>query len=165
MSLTYSILQPKFARKVCSQTASLYHLALQLLLPSRQKLPACPVDVTKPFTLCDPVITYKSPQTFTLWDDCMSFPDLLVRVSRHDSISLAWCDVEGEKYCWSHLGREEAELLQHELDHLDGVLAVDRALDGKAVGVSEDIVERGKFEAAVDWYREQVDWWPGQGEV
>ncbi|MCA9693926.1 MAG: peptide deformylase, partial [Myxococcales bacterium] len=39
-----------------------------------------------PFVIVDPVITWRSPETFTLWDDCMSFPELLVRVRRHAAV-------------------------------------------------------------------------------
>lgn len=80
------------------------------------------------FVIANPVITWRSEETFTLWDDCMSFPDLLCRVERHASISLSYLDETGISRTWDNLARAEAELLQHELDHLDGVLAVDRAM-------------------------------------
>ena len=32
----------------------------------------------QPFTLCNPEITWRSEETFSLWDDCMSFPHLMV---------------------------------------------------------------------------------------
>ena len=34
----------------------------------------------EPFTMINPEITWRSPETFTLWDDCMSFPFLLVPI-------------------------------------------------------------------------------------
>ena len=82
-----------------------------------------------PRVLLDPVLTWRSPETFTLWDDCMCFPDLLVKVRRHRSVSLAARDEAGRPLVLERVGQAESELLQHELDHLDGILAVDRALD------------------------------------
>jgi peptide deformylase len=64
-----------------------------------------------------------------LWDDCMSFPDLLVRVKRYASFTLTYVD---DQWIEQALVVEGvlSELLQHEIDHLDGVLAVSRAIDG-----------------------------------
>src|SRR5262249_37332635 len=45
-----------------------------------------------PLLLVDPELTSTSAETFTLWDDCMSFPWLLVRVRRHASVSLRFRD-------------------------------------------------------------------------
>jgi len=80
------------------------------------------------FAVVNPTIIRRSAGTFTLWDDCMSFPDLLCRVERHSSISLSYQDESGAERTWENLSPAESELLQHELDHLDGILAVDRAL-------------------------------------
>jgi peptide deformylase len=66
-----------------------------------------------------------------LWDDCMSFPDLLVRVKRHTGFTLTYLDEHGVEHSMA-VGGVLSELLQHEIDHLDGVLAVSRAVDGAA---------------------------------
>jgi peptide deformylase len=103
-------------------------------------------------SLINPEITWTSPETFTLWDDCMCFPWLLVRVRRHTSISLAFQDETGRRQQWERLGRAESELLQHECDHLDGILAVDRA-EGPEGLVSREAFEqyRDRFAAMVDY--------------
>ena len=105
-----------------------------------------------PFLIVNPESTWKSEPTFTLWDDCMSFPWLMVRVRRHDSISLTFVDGAGAPVTWSRLERPESELLQHEIDHLDGVLAVDRALDRESL-VSRELFERdrARFASQVDY--------------
>jgi peptide deformylase len=103
-------------------------------------------------TLINPVITWRSAETFTLWDDCMCFPDLLVKVRRHHSISLAFLDEAGRPQKWEQVGRAESELLQHELDHLDGILATDRALDARS------LILRAAFEADPAAFRAQVDY-------
>jgi peptide deformylase len=104
------------------------------------------------FILVNPEITWRSDETFTMWDDCMSFPWLFVKVRRHDSISVRWLDGDGQPKTWERLARAESELLQHEIDHLDGVLAVDHALDRGSL-VSREVLaaDRARFEAAVDY--------------
>jgi len=68
---------------------------------------------------------------FEMWDDCMSFPNLLVKVRRHKSLTLTFYDLKREKQVW-HLQDDLAELIQHEYDHLDGILATQRAIDNKS---------------------------------
>jgi threonine dehydratase/peptide deformylase len=85
-----------------------------------------------PFAVINPEITWRSDDTFELWDDCFSVPDRLVRVRRHCSISLAFRDGSLRRREWPRLPIELAELLQHEIDHLDGVLMVDRAIGDDA---------------------------------
>ena len=104
--------------------------APQLGIPLR--LVALRVD-GYPSILVNPSITWESDETFQLWDDCMSFPDLLVRLRRKSCISVACTTQGGETRSLEKLDRGMSELLQHEIDHLDGVLAVDRALDREAI--------------------------------
>jgi peptide deformylase len=80
-----------------------------------------------PLALINPEITWRDPELFEVWDDCFSVPDQLVRVQRHRSISLRWHDQRFRLRQWERLPPDLAELLQHELDHLDGVLMTDRA--------------------------------------
>lgn len=104
------------------------------------------------FFVVNPVITWRSDDAFTMWDDCMSFPDLLVRVRRASSLSLAYVDEHGRAQEWPEIDRATSELLQHEIDHLDGVLAVDRALDRYALVLRAEYERnRDAFEAMVDY--------------
>ena len=80
-----------------------------------------------PFILLNPVITWRSEATFLVWDDCLSVPDVIVRVRRHSSISISYRDVEFRVRHWDELPADLAELLQHEIDHLNGVLMTDLA--------------------------------------
>lgn len=104
------------------------------------------------FFVVNPVITWRSDETFTMWDDCMSFPDLLVRVARARSISLDYVDEQGKAKQWCELDQAAAELLQHEIDHLDGILAVDRALD------AESLVLRAAYERNRELFDSRVDY-------
>lgn len=122
--------------------------APQLAIPRR----AIALDLGEgPFTALNPEVLWRSAETFTMWDDCMCFPELLVRVRRARSISARWLDPEGREHVRVRLPLPLSELLQHEIDHLDGVLAVDRA-EGDPATVSRDEYRRepGRFAAMVD---------------
>lgn len=80
----------------------------------------------------NPVLTFPDEETYTLLDDCMSFPGLMVRVRRHKRADIRYWDLEG-KPCEMHLEGDFSELLQHEYDHLDGILATMRAVDDKSL--------------------------------
>jgi len=104
-----------------------------------------------PRSLVGPRIVARSAATVTLWDDCLCFPDLLVRVRRARSISLEFEDEAGRTQRWNDLEPAESELFQHELDHLDGVLAVDRAVDAESIVTRAEFAkQRVRFAALVD---------------
>lgn len=89
----------------------------------------------QPTVLINPQFVWKSPELIELWDDCMSFPELLVKVKRHQSCRLKFLDMDWKEHEWN-LSGDLSELLQHEYDHLDGILATMRAVDGKAFALS-----------------------------
>jgi threonine dehydratase/peptide deformylase len=94
------------------------------------------------FALADPQITWRSDEMFDVWDDCFSVPDRLVRVRRHRSVSLRFRDGARRWREWARLPPDLAELVQHELDHLDGVLMTDRALEEQPASRRDELVER-----------------------
>ncbi len=99
------------------------------------------MNVGEPRPLINPRITWRSGEEMELWDDCFSFPDLMVRVRRAVEVKVAYEDEHGaahELACKNQL----AELLQHELDHLDGVLATDRAIDARALAMRSEVLRR-----------------------
>jgi peptide deformylase len=79
----------------------------------------------------NPELTDMSQDMIRVWDDCMCFPDLLVRVMRHRSCAIRFRTLEWQE---EEMVVEDdlSELLQHEYDHLDGILAVSRAIDGQS---------------------------------
>ena len=89
------------------------------------------MEVDKPTLLINPVISEESSDMIELWDDCMSFPRLLVKVKRHRSCRLSYRDAAWQEKSVILEGGL-AELLQHEIDHLNGVLATMRAINGKS---------------------------------
>jgi peptide deformylase len=83
------------------------------------------------FPLINPTITRASRETMELWDDCFSIPDLMVRVRRHVEVEVSYTDEHGSQRQMKASGGL-SELLQHEIDHLNGILATDRAIDGRS---------------------------------
>lgn len=86
-------------------------------------------DLGEPWTLVDPRIVARSEEQWSPWDACLSVSlAFFGRVTRSRWIEIAWEDPSGR----THRERAEgdrAELLQHELDHLDGLLFTDRLVD------------------------------------
>ena len=90
-----------------------------------------------PYCLINPEWEYMSPEKFELWDDCFSFPDLLVRLERSEIVRLRYFDEHGSRRQLEATGAF-SELIQHEMDHLEGVLAVDRALPGNSLSTRQE---------------------------
>lgn len=85
----------------------------------------------RPYVLVDPVLSFPDDEEYELLDDCMSFPGLAVRVRRHRRCVLEYLDERFEPQRLELEG-DMSELVQHEYDHLDGILATMRAVDDKS---------------------------------
>jgi peptide deformylase len=89
------------------------------------------MEIDEPQVFINPVLANHSTEMMELWDDCMSFPDLLVYVRRHAQCDITFRDLDWKEHTMTLKG-DLSELLQHECDHLDGILAVSRAIDGQS---------------------------------
>lgn len=89
------------------------------------------MHIDKPVVFINPVLDLKSTEMMELWDDCMSFPELLVKVHRHHRCRITYRAENWEAQSMIPEG-DLSELLQHEVDHLDGILAVQRAIDDRS---------------------------------
>ena len=89
------------------------------------------------YRLRNPGFEFQSGEKFELWDDCFSFPDLMVRLERSVEVRVRFENERGEVERLEAAGAF-SELLQHEMDHLDGVLATDRALDRSSLCTREE---------------------------
>jgi peptide deformylase len=86
------------------------------------------MHIDEPLVFINPILDMKSEETMPVWDDCMCFPDLLVKVERHRRCRITYRDANWREQTMMLEG-DLSELLQHECDHLEGVLAVSRAMD------------------------------------
>ena len=87
--------------------------------------------IDRPVVFVNPVLENRGEEMMEVWDDCMCFPDLLVKVMRHKRCAIRFRDMNFKAQTMNLEG-DLSELLQHEYDHLDGILAVSRAIDGQA---------------------------------
>lgn len=85
----------------------------------------------KPYVIINPTLEFVGDERMELMDDCMSFPNLLVRVQRYRHCILRYRDENWEEQVM-HMDDDMSELIQHEYDHLDGILATMRAIDNKS---------------------------------
>jgi len=93
------------------------------------------------YALRNPEYEFQSVRKFRLWDDCFSFPELLVYVERSESVRVRYQDEAGQVRHLDATG-PLSELLQHEIDHLDGILAIDRAIDRNSLCTREEHLRR-----------------------
>jgi len=86
------------------------------------------LNIDAPMVFINPKLTDLSTEMMEVWDDCMCFPNLLVKVKRHRKLTIVYTDLAGERQQWT-VSDDLSELLQHEFDHLEGVLCTMRAID------------------------------------
>lgn len=89
------------------------------------------LNINRPVVVINPQILEPSKEMFELWDDCMCFPNLLVKVRRHRSLTLQYLDEHWQEQVWQ-VHDDLSELVQHEYDHLNGILCTMRAIDEKS---------------------------------
>jgi peptide deformylase len=86
------------------------------------------MHIDSPVVLINPFFEERSEAMLEIWDDCMCFPELLVKVRRHQSCRIVYRDLNWQQQRMN-LDGDLSELLQHEVDHLDGVLSISQAID------------------------------------
>ena len=88
--------------------------------------------IDKPVLFLNPVLRFPDEEMMEVLDDCMSFPTLYVRVLRHKRCIIDYFDETWQPHSLP-LEDDLSELLQHEYDHLDGILATMRAIDSQSL--------------------------------
>lgn len=86
------------------------------------------VDEGEDRVLVNPVITKRSSESDTDDEGCLSLREVLVPVERARAVTIEGKDTAGEPVAFD-LELPSARIVQHELDHLDGVLIIDRTDD------------------------------------
>ncbi|MDX6410829.1 MAG: peptide deformylase [Gaiellaceae bacterium] len=80
------------------------------------------------FVVANPVLTNLSEETEVDDEGCLSLQGVLVPVERHVSLTLEGKDIEGNDVTFDLEGHA-ARVVQHELDHLDGTMIIERTTD------------------------------------
>ena len=106
------------------------------------------LNLGEPWPMINPAIVERSEETMVVWDACLSFLFVFCQVVRHREVTVRYQDLEG---AWHELeaGVENdlSELLQHEIDHLDGIMAVDRMVSPRTLCSREEFEKRHRAES------------------
>ncbi len=89
------------------------------------------MNIDKPIVFINPRLEFIGEEKIEVLDDCMSFPNLKVKVLRYKKCRIYYKDLLWND-CIMDFSDDLSELIQHEYDHLDGILAVQRAIDNKS---------------------------------
>jgi len=129
-TLTYWRSETGYGRGIAAPQIGVLQRVIFLKLPG-----------VEPWPLINPEIIERSKEKIVVWDACLSFLSIFMQVERHREITVRYQNAHGEPLTFA-AGEERnlSELLQHEIDHLDGILAIDRVVDRKT------ICTRGEFE-------------------
>jgi peptide deformylase len=84
-----------------------------------------PSEEDPPRALCNPGIVWRSEEEESAFEGCLSIGEISVEVARAVAIRVEAQDLEGERLEIEAEGFP-ARVLQHEIDHLDGILILDR---------------------------------------
>ncbi len=78
------------------------------------------------------------------WEACLSVPEMMGQVSRYTHIKYQYIDLEGNHHVCeaSHL---HARIVQHEVDHLDGILYPLRIKNLRAFGFRDEVLSSSLF--------------------
>lgn len=97
----------------------------------------------EPWPIVNPEIIRRSEEKIIVWDACLSFLSIFMQVERHREITVRYQNLSGEILEFD-AGDDHnlSELLQHEIDHLDGILAIDRVVDLKTICTREEFEKR-----------------------
>jgi peptide deformylase len=109
--------------------ANQVHTLLQIAVIEVDANPRYPEGAAIPLTvLINPVVTPLGEEREDGWEGCLSVPDMRGMVSRHTAVRLECYDREGNRM--DVVAKDFfARVIQHETDHLNGIVYVDRMSD------------------------------------
>ncbi|MBY0589594.1 peptide deformylase [bacterium] len=101
-------------------------------------------EKTIPEVFINPELRELSSEMEPGWEGCLSFLELSVLVPRHTSLRIDYLNREGQPQSLPLTGFP-ARVVQHEYDHLDGILTIDRAATPK------NIIKSSEIDDAIEW--------------
>ena len=121
-----------YGRAIAAPQIGVLQRAILLRLPGEE-----------PWPLINPEIIRRSEEKIVVWDACLSFLSIFMQVERYRDISVRYQDLDGNtQEAEAGEARNLSELLQHEIDHLDGILAIDRVTDTRTICTREEFEKR-----------------------
>ena len=93
-------------------------------------------EKSKPLIYINPIVTKRSVQQTEFDEGCLSVESIYGKIKRSEKVTVAACDAMGVKFTRGASGLL-AEIFQHEIDHLDGILFIDSAYDLHTVDPKE----------------------------
>jgi peptide deformylase len=131
------------------------------------RIPAGSGIPPRPWTvMVNPVITPKTEAKTPVWERCLSIPGLHGKVPRYMNIHISYQDLEGKTHSYD-AHSSWAALLQHECDHLDGVVYPMRMTDLSLLAYNEEpgplALEVAADAKGIDpLFIDLVERWPGR---
>ena len=98
-----------------------------------------------PLCLINPKITKRSESMTYEEEGCMSVPGVVAKVKRHSLIDVEYQDEMGKVHVMKEVEGFMARCIQHELDHLDGVMFMDRLTGLKRAMVLQKLSKRRRI--------------------
>lgn len=103
----------------------------------------------KCLVMINPRITNKAKKKYRYPEQCMSCNNLVAPVIRPAWVEVAYFDEGGKRQYWLHKEKMENRVLQHEIDHLDGIINIDRVKSKELIFASDPLIhEKATFEEA-----------------
>ena len=99
------------------------------------------INIDRPWLLVNPEIVSMSSEKMVVWDACLSYLSIFFQVARSREIQVKYHDTDRKEREVSVNGAL-SELLQHEIDHLDGILAIDRVVSLRTICTREEYEKR-----------------------
>ena len=94
-------------------------------------------DEIAPRVVFNPVLAFFGEPTEPGWEGCLSIPGLRGKVLRYPRLRLTGCNADGQPVEIDAEGFH-ARVIQHEHDHLDGIMFVDRMTDMSSLSFEEE---------------------------
>ncbi|HEY4964293.1 MAG TPA: peptide deformylase [Candidatus Saccharimonadales bacterium] len=104
--------------------------SISLAVIALKPTPTRPDNKELKMVIINPEIISTDSTEVGMWEACISGSDIYGKAMRHENIRLKWHDETGKLHEQEFSGIV-AQVIQHEVDHLNGVLFVDRVIDTK----------------------------------
>ncbi|MDQ5767872.1 peptide deformylase [Thiothrix subterranea] len=113
---------------------------LRIIIVASRPNPRYPdAPLMSPIAMLNPEILWQSDTTCSGWEGCLSVPDTRAQVKRAERLRISYLTRTGERVEATYSGFV-ARIIQHECDHLDGILFPER-LEDPSETVSEAVFQ------------------------